>query len=118
MWNFKAHQFKPGIMKIKIAELELLTIVLTALLLTGCVKLDVVPTNKFTDETYWTTEDKANSVLNMAYRQMFTNDYFMLNEILSDNVYNGYGTTNEKVIALGLSRRLQRTLSKRMESLL
>lgn len=73
------------------------------LLLSACVKLDVVPTNKFTDETYWTTEDKANSVLSMAYRQMFTSDYFMLNEILSDNVYNGYGTTNEKVISLGLA---------------
>lgn len=80
-----------------------LVIPLMVLLLPACVKLDIVPTNKFTEETYWATEDKANSVLNMAYRQMFTNDYFMLNEILSDNVYNGYGTTNEKVIALGLA---------------
>jgi hypothetical protein len=103
MWNFKAHQFKSGIMKMKFAVQGPVTILLMALLLNGCVKLDVVPTNKFTDETYWTTEDKANSVLNMAYRQLFTNDYFMLNEILSDNVYNGYGTTNEKVIALGLA---------------
>ncbi|WP_205513970.1 RagB/SusD family nutrient uptake outer membrane protein [Longitalea arenae] len=89
-------------MKMNFAEMGL-TILLMGLLLTGCVKLDVAPTNKFTDETYWTTEDKANSVLNMAYRQLFTNDFFMLNEILSDNVYNGYGTTNEKVIALGLA---------------
>src|ERR1044072_4225150 len=95
MWNFKTHQVKTGIMKMK------LIIPLMLLLLSACVKLDVVPTNKFTDETYWTTEDKANSVLSMAYRQMFTSDYFMLNEILSDNVYNGYGTTNEKVIVLG-----------------
>jgi hypothetical protein len=102
MWNFKAHQFKQGIMKMKFAEMGF-TILLIGLLLTGCVKLDVAPTNKFTDETYWTTEDKANSVLNMAYRQMFSNDFFMLNELLSDNVYNGYGTTNEKVIALGLA---------------
>jgi starch-binding outer membrane protein, SusD/RagB family len=98
MWNFNTQQVKPGIMKMKFVIIPLM-----ALLLARCVKLDVVPTNKFTDETYWTTEEKANSVLNMAYRQMFTNDYFMLNEILSDNVYNGYGTTNEKVIALGLA---------------
>jgi hypothetical protein len=97
MWNFKTHQVKPGIMKMK------LIIPLMVLLLPACVKLDIVPANKFTEETYWSTEDKANSVLNMAYRQMFSNDYFMLNEILSDNVYNGYGTTNEKVIALGLA---------------
>jgi hypothetical protein len=70
---------------------------------TGCVKLDVTPTNKFTDETYWTSEDKANSVLSMAYRQMFSSDYIFNNEILSDNVYNGYGTTNEKIIATGIA---------------
>jgi hypothetical protein len=74
-----------------------------SLFVAGCVKLDVTPTNKFTDETYWTSEDKANSVLSMAYRQMFTSDYLISNEILSDNVYNGYGTTNEKVISTGLA---------------
>ena len=73
------------------------------LLVAGCVKLDVAPTNKFTDATYWTSEDKANSVLNMAYRQMFTSDNIFSNEILSDNVYNGYGSTNEKIIANGLA---------------
>ncbi|WP_129714066.1 RagB/SusD family nutrient uptake outer membrane protein [Pedobacter sp. SYP-B3415] len=73
------------------------------LFFTGCVKMDVVPTNKFTDETYWTSEDKANSVLNMAYRQMFSSDYIFANEILSDNVYNGYGATSEKLIATGVA---------------
>lgn len=77
---------------------------LTVMLMTAsCVKLDVTPTNKFTDETYWTSEGKANSVLNMAYRQMFSSDKHFGNEILSDNVYNGYGSTNEKAIATGLA---------------
>lgn len=80
-----------------------LTLLMAGLFVSGCVKLDVQPTNKFTDETYWTSEDKANSVLNMAYRQMFSSDYFMSNEVLSDNVYNGYGTSNEKLIATGLA---------------
>lgn len=78
-------------------------LLLTGLLIGGCVKLDVTPTNKFTDETYWQSEDKVNSVLNMAYRQMFSSDFLLSNEILSDNVYNGYGTTNEKVISNGLA---------------
>ncbi|WEK33946.1 MAG: RagB/SusD family nutrient uptake outer membrane protein [Candidatus Pseudobacter hemicellulosilyticus] len=78
-------------------------VLLGVLFVTGCVKLDVIPANKFTDETYWTSEDKANSVVGMAYRQMFSSDFFMNNELLSDNVYNGYGTTSEKVISLGLA---------------
>lgn len=92
-----------GIMKRKITIYSHLVLMVAGLFVTGCVKLDVTPTNKFTDETYWTSEDKANSVLNMAYRQMFNSDYFMTNEILSDNVYNGYGTSNEKLIATGLA---------------
>ncbi|TCC82906.1 RagB/SusD family nutrient uptake outer membrane protein [Pedobacter hiemivivus] len=90
-------------MKRKIIIYSHLVLMVAGLLVTGCVKLDVTPTNKFTDETYWTSEDKANSVLSMAYRQMFSSDYFMANEILSDNVYNGYGTSNEKLIATGLA---------------
>lgn len=73
------------------------------LCLTACVKMDIVPAGKFGDATYWTSEDKANSILNMAYRQMFSNNYIFSNEILSDNVYNGYGTIDEKIIMSGLA---------------
>ncbi|SEO02448.1 Starch-binding associating with outer membrane [bacterium A37T11] len=91
------------IMKNKINLYSHFVIAVAVCLFSSCVKQDVIPTNKFTDETYWTSEDKANSVVNMAYRQMFSSDYLMANEILSDNVYNGYGTTNEKIIATGLA---------------
>lgn len=94
---------KRGIMKRKFILLSHLLLMMACLFIAGCVKLDVTPTNKFTDETYWQSEDKANSVLNMAYRQMFSSDYLLTNEILSDNVYNGYGTPNEKVISNGLA---------------
>lgn len=80
-----------------------LAVMTASLFVAGCVKMDVTPTNKFTDETYWTSADKANSVVSMAYRQMFSSDYIFANEILSDNVYNGYGTTNEKIIATGIA---------------
>ncbi|WP_221412540.1 RagB/SusD family nutrient uptake outer membrane protein [Dysgonomonas sp. ZJ709] len=79
-------------------------IILSAsLLLTGCIDLDVEPTDKFTDATYWTSEDKANSVVAMGYRQMFDSKYIFNDEILSDNVYNGYGTTDEKSISTGIA---------------
>ena len=62
-----------------------------AIILSACKKLDLVPTDRFTDETYWTTTEKANSVLNTAYSQMFNNNWFFMNEALSDNAYNGRG---------------------------
>ncbi len=70
-------------------------------LFTGCVKLEVAPTDKFTEANYWTSADKASSVVNMAYNQMFNSGSLIRNEILSDNVYQGYGNTNEKLIVTG-----------------
>ena len=90
-------------MKRKYIKYSTLALMMTCLSFAGCVKLDVVPANKFTEETYWTSVDKANSVLNMAYRQMYSSDYVINNEILTDNVYNGYGTSTEKIIATGLA---------------
>lgn len=71
------------------------------LLLTGCVGLDLNPTNKFTDDTYWTSPEKASSLLSMAYRQMDSPDWVFRAERLSDNLYNGYGNDDVKVIGNG-----------------
>ncbi len=71
--------------------------------LSGCVKLDVTPTDKFTDETYWTSPEKAASLLNMAYRQMNNPGWVFRDERLSDNLYNGYGNDDVRVIGNGLA---------------
>lgn len=70
-------------------------------LFAGCVGLDVNPTDKFTDGTYWTSEEKAASLLNMAYRQMNTPAWIFRDERLSDNLYNSYGNDDVRVIASG-----------------
>jgi len=70
--------------------------------LIGCVDLDVSPTNKLTENNYWTSETNAKAVLSMAYSQMLNSDCFFNNEVLSDNVYNGRGAMDEKIIASGL----------------
>lgn len=57
----------------------------------ACKKLDLAPENRFTEATYWTTTEKASSVLSTAYAQMFNNDWFFYNEGASDNAYNGRG---------------------------
>lgn len=59
--------------------------------LAACKKLDLVPTDKFTEANYWSSPEKAATVLNTAYSQMFNNDRFFYNEGLSDNAYAGRG---------------------------
>ena len=75
--------------------------ILSCILFAGCVDLDVTPTNKFTDPTYWTSQEKAASLLNMAYRQMNSSGAVFRDERLSDNLYNGYGGDNVKAITNG-----------------
>lgn len=60
-------------------------------LLAGCKELDLAPENSFTDLTFWTSEAKAQTVLNTAYSQMFSSNYFFFNEGLSDNAVNTRG---------------------------
>ena len=74
-------------MKSLITKITLLLLVLFS----SCKKLELVPTDRFTDINYWTTTEKANAVLNTAYSQMFNTNRFFFNEALSDNAYNGRG---------------------------
>ena len=71
------------------------------LFLVSCNNLDLAPTNKFTDANYWTSADKASSVLSMAYSQMFKSSYYFANERLSDNLYEDRGNSDEKIFTLG-----------------
>lgn len=71
------------------------------LLFTSCNELDLAPTNKFTDLNYWTSSEKASAVLSMGYSQMYSAGYFFSTERLSDNLYEGRGSTDEKIITAG-----------------
>ncbi|AQG80986.1 RagB/SusD family nutrient uptake outer membrane protein [Spirosoma montaniterrae] len=62
-----------------------------ALWLGGCKDLDLAPANRFTEANYWTSADRALSVLNTAYAGLFKSDYFFYNEALSDNAFNQLG---------------------------
>ena len=57
----------------------------------ACERLDLIPENTFTDESYWTSTDKALVFLNTAYSQLYSSNHFFYNEALSDNAYNGRG---------------------------
>lgn len=88
-------------MKMKIKIIIYTLIVATFAALTACNDLDLAPTNKFTDANYWTSTEKASAVLSMAYSQMFNANYFFANERLSDNLYEGRGNSDEKIITSG-----------------
>lgn len=77
-------------MKHRINIITVITL-LTATFIVSCEKLDLVPENTFTDDTYWTSTEKAQTFLNTAYGQMYNSLYFFYNEGLSDNAYNGRG---------------------------
>lgn len=74
---------------------------LILILFTSCNDLDLAPTNRFTEANYWTSPEKANLVLNMAYSQMYNSGYFFSTEALSDNIFEGRGVSSEKIISSG-----------------
>nr|WP_319510304.1 RagB/SusD family nutrient uptake outer membrane protein [uncultured Draconibacterium sp.] len=88
-------------MKMKFLKYSAGVASLILMLLTSCNDLDLAPTNKFTEANYWTSPEKANMVLNMAYSQMYNSGYFFSTEALSDNIYEGRGSSSEKIISSG-----------------
>ena len=76
-------------MKNILKQIKFIPVVL--LLLVSCESLDLAPEDRFTDSTYWTSVEKAQTFLNTAYSQMLNSSRFFYNEALSDNAYNGRG---------------------------
>ncbi len=72
-----------------------------AVMLSGCLKLDQAPTNKFTDDAFWTSTDRAQTVLNMAYSQMYSHDLTWNDETLSDNLIATYSNNAVAIIRQG-----------------
>ncbi|KJF45268.1 RagB/SusD family nutrient uptake outer membrane protein [Draconibacterium sediminis] len=88
-------------MKMKFLKYSAGVASLILILFTSCNDLDLAPTNRFTEANYWTSPEKANLVLNMAYSQMYNSGYFFSTEALSDNIFEGRGVSSEKIISSG-----------------
>jgi hypothetical protein len=65
-----------------------------ALCLTACKKLDLAPTDRFTELTFWQSADNVNNALNNIYGGMYTSQLFFYNEALSDNAFTKLGINN------------------------
>ncbi len=70
---------------------NIIIIAFISVAISACKKLDIAPTDRFTDITYWTTTEKADRVVNTAYSQISHPGFFFFNEGLSDNAYNSRG---------------------------
>lgn len=68
---------------------------------TSCNKLDPIPTNKYTDATFWQSAENAELLANMAYSQMYSADKMWNDEALSDNIFEGRSNTGQRAIRNG-----------------
>ena len=92
-------------MKTSIFKYITVAVAAGAMWLAGCNDLDQEPTNKFTDKAFWTSPERANMVLNMAYSQMYSHDKMFQDEALSDNMYEQRGNPDTRTIRTGQATR-------------
>lgn len=64
------------------------------LLATACKKLDLAPSDRYTELTFWQSDDNVNSALNNIYSGIYTSDRIFYNEALSDNAYTKLGVSS------------------------
>lgn len=50
--------------------------------LSGCKKLDLAPSDRYTELTFWQVDDNVNNALNNIYNSIFTSNPFFYNEAL------------------------------------
>ena len=58
---------------------------------TGCKKLDLAPTDRFSDLTFWTVNENVSNALNNNYSLMYNSNLYFYNDALSDNQYSNTG---------------------------
>ena len=66
-------------------------VLLLALFVSGCRKLDLAPTDRFTELTFWESAENVNSALNNVYMGMARSTPLFYNEALSDNAFTKLG---------------------------
>jgi hypothetical protein len=60
----------------------------------GCKKLDIAPTDRFSDLTFWTVDLNVTNALNNNYSLLYNSSLYFEPEALSDNAYSPSGDFN------------------------
>lgn len=71
--------------------------------LSACNSLDQDPVDKFTDDTFWQSEENSELFVNTAYAQMFGADKLWNDEALGDNVIQARTDNSQRTIRNGLA---------------
>ncbi len=70
--------------------------------LTGCNDLEQPPSNKYTNNNFW-TEKNVDKLVMTAYTQLYSAGTMWSDEELTDNLYNGYGLNDQHYIRRGIA---------------
>ena len=88
-------------MLIKKIYLSIVTVAIT-MLLYSCKKLDLAPSDRFTELTFWQSSDNVNNALNNIYSGIYSSSNVFYNEAMSDNAFTKLGVnTGADAIASG-----------------
>ncbi|RYY30475.1 MAG: RagB/SusD family nutrient uptake outer membrane protein [Chitinophagaceae bacterium] len=66
-------------------------VLLLAIFVAGCKKMDLTPIDRFTELNFWQSDANVSNALNNVYNRIYTSGYFFYNEALSDNAYTRLG---------------------------
>jgi hypothetical protein len=80
---------------------KLFIISLTVLTVSGCKKLDLAPTDRFSELTFWNIDANVYNALYNNYSLIYNQQLYFYNESASDNAYSSSGDYN--LIASGNS---------------
>ena len=70
---------------------KLLIILLVVVVVSGCKKLDIAPTDRFTDLTFWKVDANVYNALYNNYGIMYNSNLYFTEEALSDNAFSSAG---------------------------
>lgn len=59
--------------------------------LVSCKKLDLAPTDRFSELNFWQSDENVNNALNSAYSRLYSAQPYFYNEALSDNAFTKLG---------------------------
>ncbi|MDO6429265.1 RagB/SusD family nutrient uptake outer membrane protein [Flavitalea sp. BT771] len=66
----------------------------------ACKKLDLAPSDRYTELTFWQVDDNVNNALNNIYSGIYNSNRYFYNEALSDNAYTRLGISAGNVDAI------------------
>ncbi len=66
---------------------KIICIALFSVAITGCKKLDLSPTDRYTEDNFWLVNGNVGNALNTVYNRINSSQRYFYNETLSDNAF-------------------------------